>query len=242
MADQPYRRWVKSELTSFRLQIEQSDILVSAEGDVREEAEAALRRVRGELEEYIARDPEFATTLEPHIVLPDAPPVAWQMASAARICGVGPMAAVAGAVAQQVGEALLAHSGQVIVENGGDIFLYTGQPRTAAIYAGPSPLSGRVGVQVEVLNRPVGLCTSSATVGPSLSFGQADAAVILAESATLADAAASALGNRVQSQDDIAAALEYVQGIPGVWGALAIIGEHLGAWGQLKLVRVSQGG
>lgn len=236
--DQPYRQWVQTDLRSFRLRIEQSDLLISAERDLTESACQALSRARAELESYIARDPVFATTLAPHDPQPDAPEIAVEMAAAARRCGVGPMAAVAGAVAQYVGAALLAESPQVIVENGGDIFLHTAQPRVAAIYAGKSPLSGRVGVKVNLLNRPVGLCTSSGVVGPSLSFGRADAAVVLADSAYLADAAATALGNRVKTAADIEAALQFLRPIAGIQGGLVILGEHLGAWGEIELVKV----
>jgi len=237
-ADQPYRRWVKNELVSFRVCIEQSDLLVSAERELVEPAEKALRRVRADLESYIRRDARFAATLEPHDTLPEAPAIAREMAEAARMCGVGPMAAVAGAVAQYVGEALLAETSQVIVENGGDIFLHTAQPRVVAIFAGDSPLSGKVGVRVGRLNQPVGLCTSSGTVGPSLSFGRADAAVVLATSAALADAAATALGNRIQTEAEIEAALEFLQGIDGILGGLVIYRKHLGAWGQIDLVKI----
>lgn len=237
-SDQPYRQWVKPDLRSFRLRIEQSDLLISAERDLTDSARQTLHRARAELESYIERDPVFATTLAPHDPQPDAPEIALEMAAAARRCGVGPMAAVAGAVAQYVGEALLAESPQVIVENGGDIFLHTAQPRIAAIYAGKSPLSGRVGVKVNLLNRPVGLCTSSGVVGPSLSFGRADAAVVLADSAYLADAAATALGNRVKEPADIEPALQFVSTLPGLHGALVILAHHLGAWGEIELVKV----
>jgi ApbE superfamily uncharacterized protein (UPF0280 family) len=126
----------------------------------------------------------------------------------------------------------------VIVENGGDIFLYTTRPRVAAIYAGASPLSGKLGIRVSRLSQPLGLCTSSGTVGPSLSFGKADAAMVLAESAALADAAATALGNRVKAGPDIEPALEFLKGIRGILGAAAIVGEQLGAWGEVEFVRV----
>jgi uncharacterized protein len=235
-ADQPYRRWVNSDLHTFRLQIEQSDLLISTERPLAEFAERALRAIRQRLETYIARDPEFAVTFKPHHLLPNAPSIARDMVEATRACGVGPMAAVAGAIAQHLGEALLKESGQVIVENGGDIFLHTKQPRIAAIFAGASPLSGKMGIRVNRLHQSVGLCTSSATVGPSLSLGSADAAIILAESATLADAAASFLGNQIHTAADIETTLTSIQSIRGIWGGAAILGEHLGAWGELELV------
>jgi len=237
--ERTYRRWLRSELRSFRVRIDESDLLISAERPLPDLAERALRSVRADLEAYLRRDPGFAAALRPYESQPDAPLIAREMAEAARLAEVGPMAAVAGAVAEHVGRALLAQTRQVIVENGGDIFLHTARPRTAAIYAGSSPLSGRLGLTISLTNRPLGLCTSSGTVGPSLSFGKADAAIVLADSAALADAAATALGNRIQTADDIPAALEHVQTIPGLLGAAVVIGDHFGAWGELEVVRVA---
>lgn len=236
--DQPYRRWVQTDLQTFRVLVDESDILVSAERPLQNLAERALRSVRADLHTYIARDPVFQTTLVPHDVPPDAPPIVRDMAAAARVCGVGPMAAVAGAVAEYVGRTLLTESSQVIVENGGDIFIATARPRTAAVYAGNSPLSGTIGIRTTRSDRSFGLCTSSGTVGPSLSFGHADAAVILAESAILADAAASFLGNRIHSPADIESALQSLGTLTGVWGGVVVIGEHLGGWGDIELVQI----
>jgi uncharacterized protein len=238
MTDQPYRSWVQTDLQTFRVLIEESDILVSAKTILRTEAENALLSVRSDLKSYIARDPTFETTLVPHNLLPNAPVIIQDMAKAARACGVGPMAAVAGAVAEYVGRALLVDSSQVIVENGGDVFISTIKPRVVAIYAGKSPHSGKVGVRVSRIEAPFGICTSSGTVGPSLSFGIADAALILAESAILADAAASFLGNQIHSQSDIEPALQSLNTITGVWGGVVVLGEHLGAWGEIELVQI----
>jgi hypothetical protein len=251
--ERTYRRWIEGDLRTFQVRIGESDLLISAERPLPELAERALRLARADLEGYLARDPEFERTLVPREALDGAPSIVLQMVEAARVCGVGPMAAVAGAVAQAVGDALLAAPGrglreardstsplpgsrQVIVENGGDIFLYTARPRVAAIYAGASPLSGKLGLKVSRINQTLGLCTSSGTVGPSLSFGKADAAIVLAESAPLADAAATALGNQVKTAADIEPALEVVSKIPGIYGLAAIIGEHVGAWGEMEFL------
>jgi hypothetical protein len=239
--ERSYRRWSESDLVSFQVTVEQSDLQISAECDLREEAEEALVAVREELEAYLECDPQFGKTLAPHLTQPGAPQIAVEMAEAARRCGVGPMAAVAGAVAEQVGRALLPHSSQVIVENGGDIFLQTARPRVAAIFAGTSSLTGRVGIRLSRLNQPLGLCTSSGTVGPSLSFGRADAAIVLAGSAALADAAATALGNRIQTADDIERGLAFISHVAGILGAAVVVGESLGAWGEVELVRVEAG-
>lgn len=239
--DRTYRRWPESELHTFQVRVAESDLWISAERPLAEEAERALRSVRADLEQYLERDPDFAGSLKPRMPLAGAPPVVLDMTDAARLCDVGPMAAVAGAVAERVGKALLSETGQVMVENGGDIFIYTIQPRVAAIFAGESPLSGRVGIHIRRIAQSVGLCTSSGTVGPSLSFGSADAAVVLADSTSLADAAATALANRVQEPPDIQPALETLQTIPGILGGVVIVGEHLGAWGEVELERIEAG-
>jgi len=234
--ERTYRRWIESDLSTFEVRVGESDLLISAERPLPDLAERALRLARLELESYLARDAELEKTLRPREPLPGAPPIVLDMAEAARACGVGPMAAVAGAVAQVVGEALLSESEQVIVENGGDIFLRTTRPRVAAIYAGKSPLSGTLSIRVSRLNQPLGVCTSSGTVGHSLSFGRADAAIVLAESAALADAAATALGNRVKEPTDIQRALEFLKQIPQVFGGAVVIGQSLGAWGEVEFV------
>ena len=233
--ERSYRRWRKNELSSFEVRIQESDLSISADRVLVDSAETALRSIRGSLEKYIRRDPAF----EPRDPSPDAPDIVCQMAAAARSCGVGPMAAVAGAVAQHVGQTLLSETRQVIVENGGDIFLRTSRPRVSAIFAGASPLSGQLGIRISRLHQDIGLCTSSGTVGPSLSFGHADAAIVLATSAILADAAATALGNRVRKPEDITPALETLQGTQGIFGAAAIVGEQLGAWGEIEFVPIS---
>ena len=146
------------------------------------------------------------------------------------------MAAVAGALAERVGRALEPLSAEVIVENGGDIYLKVASPATVSLFAGKSPLSHRVGLKIDPELTPLGVCTSSGTVGHSFSFGRADAACVLAPNAALADAAASALGNRVQQAGDIAAALEWAAALPDILGAVVIVGDKLGAWGRVELV------
>jgi ApbE superfamily uncharacterized protein (UPF0280 family) len=239
--ERTYRRWIDSDLRTFEVRAGESDLLISAERPLPELAEQALRAARSDLERYLARDPDFEKALKPREALAGAPHIVAQMVEAARRCDVGPMAAVAGGVAQAVGQALLEQSREVIVENGGDIFLRTRRPRIAAVYAGGSPLSGRIGVRIGEADRPLGLCTSSGTVGHSLSLGRAEAAIVLAESAALADAAATAVGNRIGGPEDIEAAFEFLRGIAGILGGAMVVGDKLGAWGELELVKLETG-
>lgn len=196
-----------------------------------------IKNVRRPLEEYIKRDPGFLTSLAPRELLPGFPKIAGVMADAAFVAGVGPMAAVAGAIAEAVGEVLAGRCREVIVENGGDIYMKTGAARRVGIFAGESVLSGRVAIEIEPKQTPIGICTSSGKVGPSLSFGKTDAVVILSKSAALADAVATACGNIVQSADDLEKALDFAVKIKEVSGAVIIIGDHLGVRGDVKLVK-----
>ena len=165
-----------------------------------------------------------------------APDIVRDMLRVSSMAGVGPMASVAGAVAEYVGRDLLPQTLNVIVENGGDIFLKTLNEITVGIYAGDSPLSEKIALRVRPSETPLGICTSSATVGPSLSLGRADAVCVKSRSASLADAVATAVGNVCKSKSDIRKALALGSGITGVLGILIIMGGELGAWGEMELM------
>jgi hypothetical protein len=224
------------ELVSFTARVKETDLWCLAREDLSGPALEAAADARRGLEAYIARHPGFAGALEPWPADPLAPPLVRAMIAAGRAAGTGPMAAVAGAVAHQVGRRLREASPEVVVENGGDLFLAAGRRLTVALDAGASPLSGRLGLAVAAEDMPLCVCTSSATVGHSLSLGKADAATVAAADGALADAAATALGNRVRGRADLAPALEWTRGVPGISGALVVLGERMAAWGRLTLV------
>ena len=218
--------------------VKETDLYILAQGSLEQEAREAVIQLRQQLEQYISANPLFQTSLVPLPADPRAPQIVKEMLAASQAAGVGPMAGVAGAMAAFVGAALLAVTSEVVVENGGDIFLQTGTERTIGIFAGASPLSMQVGIRVPAERQPLGVCTSSATVGPSLSLGRADAVCVISPSATLADAAATALGNMVQGKGDIQRVLEAGQKIPGVEGVVIIVDDALGAWGGYELVKL----
>ncbi len=214
----------------------------------RDAAVAARRLVKDE----IAREPAFLSSLVPLPVPAGAPPLIRRMYEAALVAGTGPMAAVAGAIAEAVGTELaelperlaLGGAGElpaaslcVLVENGGDLFIRGPRPFTVAIAAGKSPLSMKLGLRVAAPDG-FGVCTSSGTYGHSLSFGRADAAVVLAKDPSLADAAATMLGNKCKISGDLPAAVEWAAALPGVSGAVAVLGETLAAAGEIEFVRL----
>jgi len=232
-----YRTYMaRPGLVPFRLAVKETDLMILAPRDLTLEARELVLKERYQLEAYIHRHPEFLTTLTPYPDDPYAPILVRQMLTAAARVGVGPMAAVAGAIAERVGQHLVSPQEEIIVENGGDIFLRIATPATVALYAGKSPLSRRLGLKIDPALSPLGVCTSSGTVGHSLSFGRADAACVLAPSAALADAAATALGNRVTDAAAIPAALKWLATVPDIIGAVIVVGEKLGAWGQVEII------
>jgi ApbE superfamily uncharacterized protein (UPF0280 family) len=234
-----YRKKFKGiNLEFFDVCINETDLTVGANSNLSDEAYRQAKKYREQLETYINLDPCFLTSLVPVTVQPGAPEIIRRMCSAAERAGVGPMAAVAGAVSEMVGRELLAYTGEVIVENGGDIFIKTNTVRKVGIFAGNSPLSEKIAVEITPEMSPLGICTSAGTVGHSLSFGRADAAMVISKDTFLADAVATGLGNRVKTPDDIEKALEYAMGIDGVDGALVIIGDRIGALGDIRLTGV----
>jgi uncharacterized protein len=237
--ERSYRdRMEAADLVGFRVQIRETDLQILAQRDLTEEAARAARRARRTIEAWIETQPEFARSLKPVPCPVDAPPIVRSMCAAAEAAEVGPMASVAGAIAEYVARELEPLSPEVIVENGGDTFLMGRRERTALILAGDSPLSNRLALAIPPERLPLSVCTSSATVGPSLSLGKADAAVIAAESGALADAVASAVGNRVHTPGDLPAAVEHGSRIAGVVHVVAIMGDRMAAWGELALRRL----
>lgn len=231
-----YRHWVKSkDLFSFRVVVKETDLAIRASSNLQSKAHKLVLKYRRLLEGYIKRNPAFLTSLDPLPPDDNAPRIVQAMLESAVKTGVGPMASVAGAINEFAGNELIALSPELIIENGGDIFLSCQEKRIVGIYAGQSPFTGNIGLEIAAEETPLGICTSSGTVGHSLSYGQADAVIALAGSCTLADAAATAIGNLIQQPTDIEKGIEFGREIEGLAGLLIINGENIGFWGNVKL-------
>ena len=195
---------------------------------------------RRQLERYIARHPAFRASLVPVVLLEDAPEAARRMAAASELTGLGPMAAVAGTLAQLgVEAAVAAGSSEAIVENGGDIYIHAASALTIGLYAGENAIAGRLAFRIEPDRLPIALCSSSSTMGHSLSFGRCDLATVIAKEAALADAAVTLVCNLIKSEKDLTPVLDDVGALPGIEGILAVHNSgKVGMWGDLPdLVR-----
>jgi ApbE superfamily uncharacterized protein (UPF0280 family) len=209
-------------------------------------AEKVLSSLRNDILEYAELHPGFFEALEPIPLDKTAPAIICSMIESAKASEVGPMASVAGVLAEYLGKFLDAqfHFDEIIVENGGDFWLKIEAPLSIGVYAGLSSLSENIAVVLNVDNSPMGLACSSGTVGPSLSYGKADAVVVIAKDAAAADAWATALGNRVKSQRDMEDALRWLFDDAGnavqneslkPLGALIIVGDAMAAKGNITL-------
>ena len=195
---------------------------------------AEIVRQRRILEEYIGRHPDFRRSLEPLELLAGAPEVAQSMARATRLVGVGPMAAVAGAMAQCAGRAALeAGAHEVIVDNGGDIYIRAVEPVIIGLKTGTTDLADRLAFSLQADDTPISICSSSGKMGHSMSLGECDLATVVARDAALADAAATQAANLVRNVDDIDPVLENISGIEGVDGVMIIKGARVGLAGKL---------
>jgi len=237
--ERSYRRISKPpELVCYEVQCKETDLFCCTGSDLSRFIKERVLFYRNQLEQYIRSRPLFGDSLAPIEDDRFAPAIASEMIRASALVGVGPMATVAGAIAEFVGRDIMPLSRDFIIENGGDIYLRTSVKRVVDVHAGTSPFSGRIGIALRPAPDPRGVCTSSGTVGHSLSFGKADAVCVVAGSSLFADGLATCLGNIVKKKDDIAAAVEKGQRFPGVTGILIILGDQLGAWGDLDIVEI----
>lgn len=239
-----YRDYHENEgFLRFEVVVEESDLLVIIEACdeptvIKEYAYEVVETIRAQIKTHIKHYPDFLVSLGPLEGIPVEDDVLLRMYSASVKADVGPMAAVAGITSEILGRALMGKYGLIdmIIENGGDLFINSSVDRQIAIYAGDSPLSDKVSLNIKGDDTPLGICTSAGTVGHSLSFGNADAAVVISKDTALADAVATSVGNRVKSDADIKSALDYAMGIEGVLGVLVVVGDKLGAKGQIELI------
>lgn len=231
-----YRAEQQPELTVFQLAIEETDLWVAARTDLAAPMANHVRLLRGQIKTYAALHPEFLPALTPLDPDPCAPDIIRRMCRASLLTGVGPMAAVAGTVAQMVAEEFGALSPDLLVENGGDTYLLSTRERHIGILAIPDQ-DLRLGVTVPAGEFPCSFCASSARIGHSLSFGNADLVVVRARDAALADAAATALANMLTDESHISQVLDQARTWEGIGldGVFAQCAGRIGVWGKMEL-------
>jgi ApbE superfamily uncharacterized protein (UPF0280 family) len=221
----------------FQVVLEQTDLLVTARRNLSAPMLDLVRALRADLKNFLLLTPGFRESLVPFPAPAHAPAIAKAMAEAAARVNVGPFAAVAGAFAQAVADHFRGASPDIIVENGGDIYMHSTKDRVAALLGDPAT-GARLGIKLGRKDFPVSLCASSSTIGPSLSLGKGELVVVRAKSGAFADAAATALANLIDTGDDLDLVLKRARQFAplGLEGVFAQAGGKIGVWGKMELV------
>lgn len=227
-----------------RIVVEESNILLTTDMENVDLTNFIIKERYG-LKSYIQLHPEFLSSLEP-LKVENAPPLVEEMARASKLADVGPMAAVAGTISQFCLNYILDQGSRYsIVDNGGDVALKTNRDVTVGLFAGESSLSGRLGFKVKHQITPLGICTSSGTVGHSISFGRSDSVTVFASKASVADAMATSMGNYAIGKDDgdaVQNCLSRAEELRDHFrGVVVIVGESAGTIGKVpKMVETAK--
>lgn len=232
-----YRKQMKPVgLINYTVLEQETDLFVSTRTNLQKEVKEYIHLYRNLIEEYIKKNSEFQKSLIPIDVDFSSPDIIKHMANASKQANVGPMACVAGAISHYIGKSIMKLSDEVIIENGGDLFINSHADKRVLLFAGESPFSNNIAIKISKEIMPVGVCTSAGTIGHSLSFGNADAVVVISKDTLLADAVATAVGNLIKTVDDIDKGIEYGSSIQGVLGILIVIKDKMGIWGDVQIV------
>jgi len=225
------RRWfcVKFLESDLWIGVDRGSYSASMEADTY----AMLVELRRSMDAYLLMDPAYKAALAPYDAGLEAPDILKEMSRVSHKTGIGPMSAVAGAVAKRVADFL--GTKEVIVENGGDIYAKTASDMDISVFAGQSPLSEKIGLHIPAADFPLGICTSSGTVGPSLSLGRADAVMIVCKDVLLADSYATAMANRIKTVDDLQPVIDSISEIPEILGAIAVKDDRMAITGRFEL-------
>lgn len=237
--ERSYRsRFSNDERRWFCVKFLESDLWIGVDsGSYRASMEAdtyaMLVDLRRQMDAYLLMDPAYKAALTPYDAGLEAPNILKEMSRVSHKTGIGPMSAVAGAVAKKVAEFL--GTKEVIVENGGDIYAQAASDMDISVFAGQSPLSEKIGLHIPAADFPLGICTSSGTVGPSLSLGRADAVMIVCKDIMLADSYATAMANRIKTVNDLQSVIDRISDIPDILGAIAVKDDRMAITGCYEL-------
>jgi len=235
-----------ARFTGFEVKHAETDLWIgidpeSYKPEMKEVAADKIKDLRQKLDDYIQTEPFFKKSLKPFQPGEKAPPEAIEMAEAAKKAGIGPMSTVAGLFAREIGNEIIQNFSprELVIENGGDIYAMLNKELVLSVFAGDSPLSERIGLKITSENSTLGICTSAGTVGPSLSYGKADAVVVIAENVLIADAFATAFGNKIKSPDDVEKIINQAEKYPEILSLLIICEDKIGVRGdyEIKLLK-----
>ena len=195
-----------------------------------------IKKCRNEIENFIKKNEIFEITFKPFKFNDDDPEIIKKMCSSSKIFNIGPMSTVAGTIAYYAVKAMVSKGSKyAIVDNGGDIAIFSNKKVNVGIYTGDYK-TGNLAFEIPASKSINGICTSSGKIGHSFSFGNSDAVTIFSKDPSIADAAATILGNLVNKKSDIKNAFRVIETVKEITGAMIVVDGNIGLWGKLPKI------
>lgn len=239
MKERFYRSIVnKDNFLKFEVRVEETDLLIMAKKNLKKEITREVITQREILKNYIKENPDFLFSFSPVLVKSNEE-IINLMSKSSFLTKTGPMASVAGAIAEIIGKKFITISDEIIIENGGDIFAKIDNDFRVGIYAGKSPFSMKIGIKLKKREIPYGIATSSGTIGHSISFGKADAVTIISPSSTLSDGAATYFGNLVKDKIDKELIISELKNFLFIEGIVIIKDKEIFLWGDIEIEKLT---
>ena len=225
-------------LSKFKIEVsfKESDLLICSDKEIpKEKAQGILVKYYEQIEEYVMKNPLFLRSLSPLEIDQAAPPIIKEMLETSKVTGIGPFSSVAGAVAQYVGGELLDYCQELIIENGGDIFLKINQDKIIEVYLGQEFKINNFNLKIKKRSQAFGVASSSSSLGHSLNFGKADLVSVVAKNTIIADGFATAISNRIKKIENVDKILAEAKDKLPIEGLLVAFGEKIFLWGDLEI-------
>lgn len=232
------RFYRQSTKTNHILEVsyQESDLLILSSQKIPQElAQEIVKKYYDIISEYITFNKQFQTSLSPLKDDPSAPEIVKAMLASCNITGIGPFASVAGAIAQYVGQELLSQTEELIIENGGDLFLKINKEILLGVYLGRNFKLNNLTLKIKPRNYPFGIASSSAYIGHSLNFGKADLVTVIAKDAIIADGLATSLSNQIKKPSDAQRVIALAKDNFLIEGLLIAVEEKIFLWGDIEL-------
>ena len=231
-------------IEKVHFEIGETAMTIMTDGKYLKEAKDAVFDARAIIEAKINRDPFFGTTYDPYEASKNDEPLIKRMCHASVSAGVGPMAAVAGAVAAYALERIYGLGCRFAVfDNGGDIAMCADRDVLIGIYQDDLRFS-ELALLIRASGGMRGICSSSGRIGPSVSFGISGITTVFADDPILADACATAVANNVKdaTRESLAEAAESINKMDGAKGCLILCGGIMASCGEVpEIVPAKEG-
>ena len=232
-----YRNYSQKKEYKFNITYKESDLYIICDKNLKKDAFITLLKYRNIIENHIRLFPEFLTSLKP-LKIPDIeiPEIIKEMYFASKYANVGPFASVAGAISEFVGRKLKEKCNEILIENGGDLYLNGKKDRIVGIW---TLKNYKLGLKIKGDELPLSICSSSSKIGHSLSFGNVDLVTVIAKNGAFSDAMATSICNKIKNTNDIDEVLKKIEINEILRGVIIIYKNKIGFKGKLNFIKLN---